>query len=326
MIATRRSVLKLAAFASSAAALSGAVRAEGGADAGALPAASLPFAQTTPMHVGAAALRVRDMAAMRRYYTDLLGLATIREDQGEVVLGVDGVALLHLIHRPNAPLEGRRAAGLFHTAFLMPSREDFARWLVHAARNRIQFTGFADHNVSEASYLDDPEGNGIEVYSDRTPSSWQWQGDTVTMSTDQLDIESILKLADVTRDEYGTAPKYLRIGHVHLRVGEVDRGRDFYERLVGLDLTRGRNGAAFLSSGRYHHHLGINTWSSQGAGLRDPQQTGLAWFSLAITDQTLLADRKARFAASGTTTEVIGNGIEVADPWGTRVRLVSASA
>lgn len=319
---TRREVLKLAAFAASNAALLGAVRAEGGV-AGAV-SVPLPFAQQTPMRIGAAALRVRDLGAMRRFYTDLLKLATIRENAGEVVLGVDGVALLHLIHRPTAPMAGANGAGLYHTAFLMPSREDFARWLVHAALMRVRFTGFADHHVSEASYLDDPEGNGIEVYSDRPTSAWLWVGDSVSMGADQLDIDDIVKLTDTTRDQYDVAPKALRIGHMHLRVGDVARARGFYEGMIGMERTRERAGAAFLSSGRYHHHLGINVWQSQGASARNAAETGLAWFSLAVADGAVLADCRQRLTKAGIASEVMASGFSVADPWGTQLRLMKA--
>lgn len=258
---TRRQVMKLAAFAASQTALMGAVRAEGGVDPGTAASAALPFAQQTPMSIGAAALRVRDLGKMRTYYTDLLKFDTISADKTEVVLGVDGVALLHLIHRPDAPLEAQTTAGLFHTAFLMPSRADFARWLVHAALARTPFDGFADHHVSEASYLTDPEGNGIEVYSDRPPSAWTWTGDTVTMGTDQLDIDNIVAQTDTTRDQYHTAPKALRIGHMHLRVGDVARGRNFYEGLIGMEPTRlGPAGCRIpvvrpLSPSHRHQHL-----------------------------------------------------------------------
>jgi catechol 2,3-dioxygenase len=320
---TRREVLKLAAFAASNTALLGAVRAEGGVVAGHV-AAPLPFAQQTPMRIGAAALRVRDLTAMRRFYTDLLKLTTISESASEVVLGVDGVALLHLIHRPTAPLAGPSGAGLYHTAFLMPSRADFARWLVHAALMRVPFTGFADHHVSEASYLDDPEGNGIEVYSDRPTSTWLWVGDSVTMGADQLDIDDIVKLTDTTRDQYDAAPQALRIGHMHLRVGDVARARGFYEGVIGMERTRERAGAAFLSSGRYHHHLGINAWQTQGANIRNVAETGLAWFSLAVADDALLADCKQRLTKAGMASETMATGFAVADPWGTQVRLIKA--
>ncbi len=320
---SRREILMLAAFAGSQAAMAAAAHAEGGTDGA--TAAGLPFAQTTPMRIGAAALHVRDMGKVRRYYTDLLKLGTIRESTDEVVLGAGNVPLLHLIHRPDAQIERAGNAGLFHIAFLMPSRADFARWLVHAALARTQFDGFADHIVSEASYLTDPEGNGIEVYSDRPTSAWQWTGDSVTMGTGQLDIDNIVAQTDTTRDQYTVAPKSLRIGHVHLRVGDVGRGRAFYEDLIGLVPTRlMRAGAAFMSSGRYHHHLAINTWQSAGAGPRNLQATGLSWFSLAVADAATLADRKSRLTAASVPSDLVPGGIMIADPWGTNVRLIAA--
>ena len=130
--------------------------------------------------------------------------------------------------RPDAANESRNAAGLYHTAFLMPTRKDLARWLVHAAINRVPLSGFADHRVSESVYLDDPEGNGIEVYADRDPSLWQWSGDTVTMGTDQLDIDDLVSLTDTSVSDYAGAPEGLRIGHMHLRVGDLAKAEGFY--------------------------------------------------------------------------------------------------
>jgi catechol 2,3-dioxygenase len=323
---TRRQIMKLAVFAGSQAALAGAARAEGsvGVVTPEPVVAPLPFAQTTPMRIGAAALRVRDLAKVRRYYVDLLKFSTISESADEVVLGAGNVPLLHLMYRPEASPEGQRNAGLYHIAFLMPSRADFARWLVHAALARMPFDGFADHNVSEASYLTDPEGNGIEVYSDRPSSSWQWAGDTVIMGAGHLDIENIVAGIDTTRDQYSVAPKALRIGHVHLRVGDVTRGREFYEGLIGMAPTRLQTaGVAFLSSGRYHHHIAINTWQSAGAGPRGTLETGLSWFSLAIDDTALLVDCQRRLTAANVPGDPLPGGVMVADPWGTNVRLIS---
>ena len=138
----------------------------------------------------------------------------------------------------------------------MPTRKDLARWLVHAAKNKIPLSGFADHLVSESVYLDDPEGNGIEVYADRAPETWKWDGGSVAMATDQLDIDGLLALTDTHTTNYAKAPDDLRIGHMHLRVGDLEQADRFYGGAIGFDPTRKRSGAAFLSSGRYHHHLG----------------------------------------------------------------------
>ena len=197
-------------------------------------------------------------------------------------LGAGGVTLLELEAAPGALPDDPRTAGLYHTAFLQPTRADLARWLVHAARNRVQLSGASDHLVSEAIYLDDPEGNGIEVYRDRLPEEWRWTGDRIQMATDRLDLD---KLADDDGNTaYAGAPDGLRIGHIHLRVGDLAPTQKFYCDVVGLNPTAGRGGALFMSSGRYHHHVGSNVWHSAGAGKRDDNRAGLAWFAIEAAD------------------------------------------
>ena len=203
----------------------------------------------------------------------------------------------------------------------MPTRKDLARWLVHAAKNKVPLSGFADHLVGESVYLDDPEGNGIEVYADRAPETWKWDGGSVAMATDQLDIDGLLALTDTHTTNYAKAPDNLRIGHMHLRVGDLERADRFYGGAIGFDPTRKRSGAAFLSSGRYHHHLGINVWQSAGASPRDDTATGLAWFSLEVATEDILQAQTLRLRQAGAPAAAIEKGIETADPWGTKVRL-----
>ena len=182
--------------------------------------------------------------------------------------------------------------------------------------------GFADHLVSKSVYLDDPEGNGIEVYADRDPSQWQWSEGTVKMATDELNIPDLLSLTNTRVSDYAKAPDGLRIGHMHLRVGDLAQAEGFYHGTVGLDPTRRRDGAAFLSSGRYHHHLGMNVWQSEGAGRRDDTATGLAWFSPGTEKPDLLAAQEERLRKGGVQVRRLPNGVEAVDPWGTRVRLI----
>lgn len=317
---TKRDILRLAGAASAAAALGGALRAEGMKDTD-KTTAPLPFALTTPMHIGEAALRVRDLELMTAYYRDMLGLREIRREEGIVILGAGETPLLYLVHMPDAPLESPGSAGLFHIAYLMPERADLARWLVHIARNRVPVTGFADHSVSEAVYLTDPEGNGVEVYSDRPQDKWTWDGDVVTMGTHELDIDDILKLADITKDDYAAAPDRLRIGHIHLRVGDVEKAAAFYGGAIGLVSTRGnRKDAGFFSSGRYHHHVAFNIWNSQGAGMRNERETGLDWFSLKMSKDVARGE-KDRLKVAGVSYTVTEGHMTVTDPWGTQVRL-----
>jgi catechol 2,3-dioxygenase len=314
---TRRTLLHLAGASSLAAATAAAARAEG------TPGAGGPtFASQTPMRIGMVTLRVRNLDLVTDYYRDAIGLSVMQRTATGARLGAGGVALLDLSLRAGAAAEPRSAAGLYHTAFLMPTRKDLARWLVHAATNKVPLSGFADHLVSESVYLDDPEGNGIEVYADRAPEIWKWESGAVAMATDPLDFDNLLALTNPRISDYAGAPEGLRIGHMHLRVGDLGQADRFYGGVIGFDPTRKRTGAAFLSSGRYHHHLGLNTWQSAGAGRRDDAATGLAWFSLEIAEQDLLQPQEQRLRQSGAAVATIANGIETSDPWGTKVRLI----
>ncbi|MBR1191160.1 VOC family protein [Bradyrhizobium sp. AUGA SZCCT0169] len=314
---TRRTLLHLAGASSLAAAAAAAAHAEQGGSGG-----GPTFANRTPMRIGMVTIRVRKLDTVADFYRDVLGLAVMERSATGAVLGAGGVKLLVLEARPDAANEARNAAGLYHTAFLMPTRKDLARWLVNAAIHRVPLSGFADHRVSESVYLDDPEGNGIEVYADRDPSLWQWSEGTVTMGTDQLDIDNLVSLTNTNVSDYAKAPDGLRIGHMHLRVGDLAKADGFYRGTLGFDPTRARSGAAFLSSGRYHHHLGLNVWQSAGAGRRDDAATGLAWFSLEIEKADLFAAKEERLRQAGVQVASVAGGLEAADPWGTRVRLV----
>lgn len=328
---TRRTLLSLCGGVTLAGAMAGALRAEGlTSPVPAAPAGSpaLPFALTTPLHVGEVCLKARDIGLLKGYYQKMLGFEILAESADEVTLGAGGTPLLHLVSRPEADFEAGGEAGLYHTAFLMPSRADLARWLVHVAMSDIPLVGFADHSVSEAVYLADPEGNGIEVYSDRSKEGWTWNEGRVTMGTKELDIEDILQKTGTPTDRntYAGIPAALRIGHIHLRVGALEAARGFYQAGIGLDVVAGddQRGATFLSSGRYHHHVGANVWESENAGLRKENATGLDWFSLSTRDETLIAARRSELAAKGFAVTEIEAGIEAKDPWGTRVRLVKA--
>ena len=278
------------------------------------------FASRTPLHIGAIGLIARDLDRLTNFYRDLLGL-TVLERTGRLSrLGVGDTTLIEIEHRPNAKPDDPAQAGLYHTAFLMPTRQDHARWIMHIAKARVPISGASDHGVSEAFYLDDPEGNGIEVYNDRPRERWNWENGLVTMPTKQLDIEAILQEIDPASATYPAAPEGLRIGHVHLRVGDLEKAEQFYRGALGLDLTRRRGGATFMSSGGYHHHVGANVWHSDGAGLRDDDRAGLAWFSIEAADDAAYDAAIAGLKAADAPVHAATGGIETADPFGTRVR------
>lgn len=244
------------------------------------------------------ALTVRDLRAMTAFYRDALGLTPLGGDTGTERLGAGGRTLLELRHDPAARPRDPRQAGLFHTAFLLPDRAALARWLRHAADNAIRLTGASDHGVSEAIYLDDPEGNGIEIYRDRPASEWTRSGDRIEMFTHRLDLDDLLSAADAP---WSGAPEGSSVGHVHVQIGDLDQADRFFASDLGLTRTFDGPGGAWYGWNGYHHHLAGNTWNSRGAGPRDGGMAGLA--EVAIRDP----------GRAGRT---------VADPWGTRFRFV----
>ncbi len=270
------------------------------------------------LRIGGVALAVRDLGRVAAFYRDVIGLEVVTQDGNTVSLGAGGAAFLDLQHRPDALPDDPASAGLFHTAFLLPSRADLGRWLVHFGALGGQLDGAADHLVSEAVYLHDPEGNGIEVYADRPRAAWRWHGDgdgaerRVEMANQPLDAPGLRRAAETP---WTGAPTGARIGHVHLRVGDVGEAIRFYGGALGLDLTAALGKAAFLSSGGYHHHIAANTWHSAGAGRRDPARAGLLSVTLDVADGPALADiaRRAGTADHG-----------LADPWGTMLTLRAA--
>jgi catechol 2,3-dioxygenase len=287
------------------------------------PSATPTFANRTPLHIGAIGLLARDLDRLADFYQKLLGLTVFERTDRVARLGVGDVTLIEIEHRPNAKPDDPSQAGLYHTAFLMPTRADHARWILHIARNRVPITGASDHGVSEAFYLDDPEGNGIEVYNDRPQERWQREDGLIVMQTKPLDVQAILTEADSRNADYPAAPGGLRIGHVHLRVGNVEQAEAFYRGPIGLDLTRRRGGATFMSSGGYHHHVGANVWHSEGSGRRDPDRAGLAWFSMEIPNAASVDTLSGKLLQAKAPIDHTPGGIETADPWGTRIRLVT---
>jgi catechol 2,3-dioxygenase len=284
------------------------------------PSAVPTAASRAPVHIGAVGMMVRDLDRLTAYYRDMLGL-TVQEQTPQVaILGAGGITLLELIHKPDALPDDPREAGLYHTAFLMPTRADLARWILHVSKTRVPITGASDHHVSEAIYLDDPEGNGVEVYFDRPREKWRRDGDMIFQKTDPLDVDAIVREVDPATATYASAPAGLRIGHIHLRVGNIARAENFYRGALGLDVTRRRTGATFLSSGGYHHHVAVNTWHSNHAGARNGGRAGLGWFSMEINDQATLDGLKTRLGAAGVATDAIPGGFAAMDPWGTRIR------
>ncbi len=263
----------------------------------------LPFAATTPVSVSRVGLKARDADALAAFYREVVGLEELARDGETITLGTGLRPLLVLESDPAARPDDPRSAGLFHTAFLLPSRADLGRWINHAIADDIRIDGASDHIVSEALYLTDPEGNGIEIYADRPAESWKWNAGQVAMATERMDVPGVVGSVPAGDAGWRGMPENTVVGHVHLRVGDPKQAERFWHEVFGFD-TVARYGAqaVFLSSGGYHHHIGANTWQSAGAGPRDPSRSGLSWVEM-----------RSAVAASVS---------EKHDPWGTVIKTV----
>lgn len=278
------------------------------------------FALTRPAYVGQAHLVVRDLATVSAFYQKIIGLSVIEKTNSGEVLGVDGKPLLTLTTSNDATRAPASAAGLFHTAFLLPSRDDLALWLTHAVDNNVALTGASDHLVSEALYLADPEGNGIEVYRDRTPQEWTYQPDgTVSMSTLRLNLQELYDSAP--KATFDKAAKGTAIGHIHLQVGDIPQADAFYQDVLGLKIMARYPGASFFGSGAYHHHVAANIWNSRGAQARQDNMTGLSGYSLKFNEKAALDNALAALDRMEIATERHSDGVSLKDPWGIGLKL-----
>ena len=271
--------------------------------------------------VGAVHLTVSDLERAVDYHRTVVGLELLERDGGRAVLGAGGHELLVLVERAGAR-SGAGYTGLYHFALLVPRRADLARWLAHAARDRVRLVGLSDHFVSEAIYLSDPDGHGIEIYWDRPRQAWEGQV-AERMTTMPLDVESLLgELDDHRRAPFDGLPGGTVMGHVHLKVAEIPRTIAFYRDVLGLGLMAALGPqAAFLSAGGYHHHIGANTWESAGAPPPPPDAAALRHATLVLPDAGERARVVERVEAAGQAPEDTPAGPMIRDPSGNAVLL-----
>jgi len=268
-------------------------------------------------------LRVADLAHVQAFYQDVLGFARVPGSPAGVALAPPGAArpLVVLNAAPDAPPRARGAAGLFHVALLYPDRAALARALQRVLDLGVP-VGSADHGVSEAIYLSDPEGNGIELYADRPEQDWPGPtaGGQVTMFTEALDIPALLTLG---RTPGPVLPAATRIGHVHLSVTDLGNAERFYGEALGFPVTqRGYPGALFLGRDGYHHHIGANTWRSRQSAV--PGTLGLAEFTARLAPGAF-DDVNARVEAAGQVRERSDGVLLAQDADGLTVRLLRAA-
>ncbi|TFB98143.1 VOC family protein [Cryobacterium sp. HLT2-28] len=278
----------------------------------------------TETSMGAVTLRVGDLEGLSDYYSRAFAMEPLEERSTgrEVhrVLGRGLTPLVRLIHTPDLPGGDPRQAGLFHTAFLFESPASLAATVYRAAQDsRSRFVGSSDHLVSEAFYFTDPEGNGVELYTDRDRDLWVRQGTEIQMDTRYLDPKAYLQrhLVQETPDEVASLAG--TVGHVHLQVGDLHTARAFYVDALGFDATQTRyTGALFVAAGGYHHHIAMNVWNSRGAGPR-AATLGLGDVAVTVPGAADLESLMARLRARSIPFGNDGRSVTVTDPWGTHV-------
>lgn len=270
-------------------------------------------------HVGAVHLQVSDPKRSLAYYEQVLGLRayTATHDSASLSAHGDEQPLVTLHTRSGVRHARRGTLGLYHFAILLPQRAALGRFAAHLAALGVR-VGMADHLVSEALYLSDPDGLGIEIYADRPRDVWEHRNRELTMATDPLDVTSVIAAA--SGEKWDGAPSGTTMGHVHLHVGSLDGAEAFYHRALGLDKTVwSYPGALFFSAGGYHHHLGTNVWSPGPAPSADEAQL-LEWELLVPSAKDVAAVGRSIRSAGYTAEDTVG-GVAAVDPWGTRVRI-----
>jgi catechol 2,3-dioxygenase len=282
--------------------------------------------QTTPFpaaaidpatSVGLLSLTVADLERSLAFYTQAIGLALLEREGLRAILGVAGQPLLALTEQPGAsnwPRGGRSYTGLYHFAILLPTRADLGRWLRHWLSLGLGLPGQGDHLVSEALYLEDPDGHGIEMYQDRPRDQWQWANGRVRMTTDPVDIRGLLADAERSGHPWDGLPAGTRLGHMHLQVGDIAQARAFYHDVLGFDVVAEMPSALFVSAGGYHHHIGMNTWHSRGGGPAPADSVSLRHFTVELPSEEARAAVVARIAAAGLPHTPVADAIAVQDP------------
>jgi catechol 2,3-dioxygenase len=276
--------------------------------------------------MGAVRLTVSDLPRVTGFYEQVLGLTSAGQEGDRVSLrAADGPALVELYGDSAAPTRQPRAPGLYHLAILVPDRAALAMALARVAAVRWALDGASDHLVSEALYLSDPEGNGIEIYRDRPRDQWPQRDGHLAMATLPLDLASLLAGLDDPHSVESQAPAGTTIGHVHLQVSDLGHAEDFYVGTIGFEvMVRAYPGALFVSAGGYHHHLGLNTWHSAGSPPVAAGARGLRSFDVVLPSAEELQAVLSRVRRAGLEPQPQAGGSLVRDPFGNGVLLRTA--
>jgi len=277
------------------------------------------FHQKPSIYVGEVNIKVKNLDNAVTFYQNIMGFQVLEQTEGKAVLTTDGKTPLLTLEQPAdvIPKEGKMS-GLYHFAILLPSRADLSVFLRHLLQTGYPL-GAADHYVSEALYLNDPDGNGIEVYRDRPSTEWTWKNNLVEMATEQLDAEGILAESDA---EWNGLPSGTVMGHIHLHVGDLQKAEEFYTKGLGFNVVSYYPQAAFLSTGGYHHHIAINTWQGVGAPKPPKNSVGLNWYTLVFPNETERENVIKQLKQLGAPVKKETDFYVTSDPSGNQIRLV----
>lgn len=282
----------------------------------------MEFHQKPHIFVSQVEIKVENLERSLDFYKKMIGFQVLEESENKATLTANGeTALLTIVQPENAVSKKTRTTGLYHYALLLPNRSDLARVLQHLMQHRYPLQGASDHLVSEALYLADPDGNGIEIYTDRPASDWNWKSKEVVMSSERLDIENLLTEAE--GEMWGGLPTETLMGHIHLHVSELSKTEEFYVKGLGFTVVnRYGQQALFISTGEYHHHIGLNTWNGVGAPAPVENSVGLNWFSLEFPDEESREMIVGQLANIGASVHELNGVFETRDPSGNRIRLL----
>ncbi|MEG0472476.1 MAG: VOC family protein [Solibacillus sp.] len=260
------------------------------------------FHKKPNMYTSHVQLKVSNLARSIEYYTAIIGFKVLEQTADTAYLTADGkTSLVSLKEVQNAQPLRDGFTGLYHLALLLPTRKDLGNIVQHFVALNVRL-GASDHNVSEALYLNDPDGNGIEIYVDRDEAEWTWNNDgSVQMATDHLNFQPILEAAD---KKWDGLPQETVMGHVHLSVANLAQSENFYTNMLGYHVVA-RYGAQalFISTGQYHHHFGLNTWQSANGQAPSANMVGLHSFTIVLNDDQIAAQVKQHLASIGYNIE-----------------------
>ncbi len=272
--------------------------------------------------VGQVDIRVQNLDRSLLFYKEMIGFQVLDQTETTATLTADGkTVLLTLVQPEDVIPKQSRTTGLYHFAILLPTRADLGKILLHFIQAGYPLQGASDHLVSEALYLADPDGNGIEIYSDRPSSSWSWRNDEVIMTTEAMDAQSVLDEAQGAT--WNGLPADTIMGHIHLHVSELRSTEEFYKKGLGFDVVcRYGNQALFISTGKYHHHIGLNTWNGIGAPEPPANSVGLASFSLIFANSEKRKNILEQLKDIGATVTEENGYFVTKDPSGNRIHLL----